>query len=337
MNITLNGQIKEFSTTLNLAHLVDQSCRNKNPVIAEVNGEIIQNPLWNQTLLNEGDAVELIGFVGGGSIDTPSANPASTQDTPFTMGGKTFTSRFMLGTGKFKNKTDLAESITASQTEIVTVALRRIDLKRHEDNILEYIPKGITLLTNTSGARNADEAVRIARLARESGHGNWIKIEAINDSKYLLPDNNETIKATEILAAEGFIVLPYMFPDLYAARALVKAGAAAVMPLGSLIGSNQGLKAKEFIKILIEEITEVPIIVDAGIGLPSQAAEAMELGADAVLANTAVATADNPVGLAEAFALAVKAGRLAYLANNLHVSVPRANASSPLTHFLHTP
>lgn len=255
------------------------------------------------------------------------------QDTPLTIAGKTFHNRFLLGTGKFKNKSELTESITASGTELVTVALRRIDLERHEENILEYIPKNVTLLTNTSGARTATEAVRIARLARESGCGNWVKIEVINDSKYLLPDNNETIKATEILAKEGFIVLPYMYPDLYAARELVKAGAATVMPLGSLIGSNQGLKTKEFIKILIDEI-DLPIVVDAGVGTPSQAAEAMEIGAAAVLANTAVATAQHPAILAQAFSLAVKAGRLAYL-SGLPLEKTLADPSSPLTGFLY--
>jgi len=256
------------------------------------------------------------------------------QDTPLIIAGKTFSSRFMLGTGKFKNKSDVTDSITACGTQIVTVALRRIDTERHEENILEYIPKDITLLTNTSGARNAQEAVRIARLARESGCGNWIKIEVINDSKYLLPNNEETIKATATLAADGFIVLPYMFPDLYAARALVHAGAAAIMPLGSLIGSNQGLKAREFIKILIQEIRDVPLVVDAGIGTPSQAAEAMEMGVDAVLANTAVATAENPAGLAEAFSLAIKAGRLAFLSKTPAIH-EGAHASSPLTNFLY--
>jgi len=216
----------------------------------------------------------------------------------------------------------------------VTVALRRIDLDKNEDNILSYLPENITLLTNTSGARNAEEAVRLARLGRASGHGDWVKIEVINDSKYLLPDNAETIKATEILAAEGFVVLPYMNPDLYAARALVKAGAAAVMPLGSLIGSNQGLRMKTMIEVLIAEITEVPIIVDAGIGRPSHAAEAMEMGADAVLVNTAVASAGDPPRMAEAFAKAVAAGRLAWLSGTGEES-PLARASSPLTGFLH--
>jgi len=254
-------------------------------------------------------------------------------DSPLIIAGKSFNSRFLLGTGKFKNKKDLADSINASKSEIVTVALRRIDLERHEENILEYIPAHVTLLINTSGARTAQEAVRIARLAKASGCGHWVKIEVINDSKYLLPDNAETIKATEILAAEGFMVLPYITPDLYTARALVKAGAATVMPLGSFIGSNQGLRTKEFIQVLINEI-DLPIIVDAGIGAPSQAAEAMEMGAAAVLANTAVATAQNPASLARAFALAVEAGRLAYL-SGLPLQQSLARASSPLTGFLY--
>ncbi len=263
----------------------------------------------------------------------PTTSTQSLNDTPLTIAGKQFTNRFLLGTGKFKNKTDLEESILSSETEIVTVALRRIDLERHEENILEYIPKSVTLLTNTSGARNAQEAVRIALLAKASGHGNWIKIEVINDSKYLLPDNAETIKATEILAKEGFIILPYVTPDLYVARELVKVGAAAVMPLGSFIGSNQGLRTRELIKVLINEI-DLPIIVDAGIGAPSQAAEAMELGAAAVLANTAVATATYPAAIAQAFSLAVKAGRLAFL-SGLPQQRSIADASSPLTGFLY--
>ena len=255
------------------------------------------------------------------------------HDEPLVIAGKTFKNRFLLGTGKFKNKADLRESIESSGTEIVTVALRRIDLERHEENILEHIPSNVALLINTSGARDAKEALRIARLARECGMGNWIKVEVINDSKYLLPDNSETIKATAMLIKENFVVFPYMYPDLYVARELVKAGAATVMPLGSLIGSNQGLKAEEFIKILINEI-DVPIIVDAGIGAPSQAAQAMELGADAVLANTAVATAGHPSALARAFSLAIAAGRLAYL-SQLPERKTLASASSPLTGFLY--
>jgi thiazole synthase len=254
------------------------------------------------------------------------------MNDPFKLAGREFKSRFLLGTGKFKNKADLKDSITASGAEIVTVALRRIDLDQHEDNILTYIPKNVILLTNTSGARTADEAVRIARLAKASGQGNWIKIEVINDSKYLLPDNEETVKATKILAAEGFIVLPYVTPDLYVARKLVDAGASAVMPLGSFIGSNLGLRTREFIQVLINEI-DIPVIVDAGIGAPSHACEAMELGAAAVLVNTAVAIAEKPELLAKAFAQAVEAGRAGYL-SGLPVKKPMGEASSPLTGFL---
>lgn len=250
----------------------------------------------------------------------------------FLLGGKAFTSRFLLGTGKFSSKEALHASILASGAQIVTVAVRRIDLNRPDDNILAHIPPETVLLANTSGARTADEAIRLARLARASGHGSWVKVEVINDSKYLLPDNEGTVAATKILVAEGFTVLPYISPDLYAARRLVAAGAAAVMPLGSFIGSNQGLRTREFIKVLIDEI-DIPVIVDAGIGAPSHACEAMELGADAVLVNTAVAIANDPPMIARAFALAINAGRAAYL-SGLPQQRATGEASSPLTGFL---
>ncbi|MDQ1351109.1 MAG: Thiazole synthase [Acidobacteriota bacterium] len=254
------------------------------------------------------------------------------KNSPLIIGGKQITNRFFLGTGKFKSKSEMKNAITESNIQVVTVAMRRIDAEKHSENILEYIPKDTILMVNTSGARNADEAIRIARLAREASGVDWIKIEVINDSKYLLPDNYETLKATETLVSEGFTVLPYMHPDLYVARELQKVGAAAVMPLGSLIGSSRGLDTRKFIEILIDEI-DVPIIVDAGIGKPSQAAEAMEIGADAVLANTAVAAAGDPVAAARAFSLAVEAGRIAYLAQ-LNEARESASASSPLTGFL---
>lgn len=248
----------------------------------------------------------------------------------FKLGGKEFNSRFILGSGKFN--IDLIKAVAEEGgAEIITLALRRAN-KGGEANILDYIPKGVTLLPNTSGARNADEAVRIARLSREIGCGNFVKIEIINDSKYLMPDNHETVKATEILAKEGFIVLPYVYPDLITAKQLCSAGAAAVMPLAAPIGSNKGLTAKEFIKILIEEI-DIPIIVDAGIGKPSQACEAMEMGVSAVMANTAVATAGNIAVMAKAFRLAIEAGRYAYLSGMGRV-IEKAEASSPLTGFL---
>jgi thiazole synthase len=250
------------------------------------------------------------------------------------IGGKELSSRFLLGTGKFRSKELMRDVIIASGAQVVTVALRRIDLEKTEENILSFIPEQMILMVNTSGARNASEAVRIAHIAKEAGYGNWVKIEVINDSRYLLPDNTETVKATEILASEGFVVLPYMHPDLSVARELVKVGAAAVMPLGSLIGSNQGLKMRHIIEVLIEEIDSVPVIVDAGIGRPSHAAEAMEIGADAVLINTAVAVATDPVSMARAFALGIEAGRLAYLARGGAES-STASASSPLTGFLY--
>ena len=222
-------------------------------------------------------------------------------------------------------------AVSEAGAQIITIALRRANSKT--DSILEHIPQGVTLLPNTSGARTADEAVRIARLARECGCGDFVKIEIMRDSKYLLPDNCETVRATEILAKEGFIVMPYMYPDLNTARDLVSAGAAAVMPLGAPIGSNKGLATREFIQILIDEI-ELPIIVDAGIGRPSQACEALEMGAAAVMANTAIATAGDVPAMARAFGLAVRAGREAYLAGLGRVIEKGAAASSPLTGFL---
>lgn len=247
------------------------------------------------------------------------------------IGGHEFQSRLILGSGKFSLAMTQAV-IEHGEVEMVTLALRRANVGGQE-NILEYIPKNTTLLPNTSGARNAEEAVRIARLAREIGCGDFIKLEVINDSKYLLPDNYETIKATEVLAKEGFIVMPYMYPDLNVARSLLAAGAAAVMPLGAPIGSNKGLCTKEFICILVEEI-DLPIIVDAGIGRPSQACEAMEMGVDAVMCNTAIATSGNIAQMARAFKQAVTAGRAAYLAGLGRVLDKQAEASSPLTGFL---
>ena len=255
----------------------------------------------------------------------------NTQDK-LIIGGHEFNSRFILGSGKYSLNL-IEAAVKYAGAEIITLAVRRANTKKHE-NILDYIPKGVTLLPNTSGARTADEAVRIARLARELGCGDFVKIEIMRDTKYLLPDNAETVRATEILASEGFVVMPYMYPDLNIARDLVNAGAAAVMPLAAPIGSNKGLATKEFIQILIDEI-ELPVIVDAGIGRPSQACEAMEMGAAAIMANTALATAGNLPIMADAFKKAVEAGRNAYLSGLGRVLVRGASASVPLTGFLH--
>ena len=247
------------------------------------------------------------------------------------IGGHEFSSRFILGSGKYS--LDLINAAVENAcAEIITLALRRANLGGTA-NILDYIPKNVTLLPNTSGARNAEEAVRIARLAREIGCGDFVKIEVIRDSKYLLPDNYETLKATEILAKEGFIVMPYMYPDLNVARDMVNAGASAIMPLAAPIGSNKGLSTRDFIKILVDEI-ELPIIVDAGIGRPSQACDAMEMGVAAVMANTAIATAGNIPVMANAFKKAIEAGRAAYLSGLGSVIDNGASASSPLTGFL---
>lgn len=253
------------------------------------------------------------------------------QQDSLVLGGRAFTSRFILGSGKYS--LDLIDAaVEKAGAQIITLALRRINLDG-QANILDYIPRSVTLLPNTSGARTAGEAVRIARLAREMGCGDFVKVEVIRDAKYLLPDNAETIRATEILANEGFVVLPYMYPDLNAARDMAQAGAAAIMPLGAPIGSNRGLCTREFIQILIDEI-DLPVIVDAGIGRPSHACEAMEMGAAGIMANTAIATAGDIPAMATAFRQAIEAGRAAYLAGLGPVLECGAAASSPLTGFL---
>ena len=250
------------------------------------------------------------------------------------IGGKEIRNRLFIGTGKFANKSIIYDVLKSSGAEVVTVAIRRIDEKSKDENVLDFIPEGRILMPNTSGARDADEAVRIAKLARAAGTGDWIKIEIISDNKYLLPDNKETIKATEILAKDGFVVLPYMMPDLYDAKRMLNAGASAIMPLGSPIGSTRGVRTEEIVRILIDEIA-LPIIVDAGIGKPSEAAFCMEMGCSAVLVNTALAISEDPVKSAEAFSLAVKAGRLSFTSGLQDNSMNNSVSSSPLTGFLH--
>jgi thiazole synthase len=251
-----------------------------------------------------------------------------------TIAGKIFQSRLFLGTGKFGSSLEMEEAVLASGTELVTVALKRVDLETDTDALLSHLQhQHLNLLPNTSGARNAKEAVLAAQLAREALETNWIKLEIHPDPKYLMPDPIETLKATEELAKLGFVVLPYIHADPVLCKRLEDAGTSAVMPLGSPIGSNKGLKTFDFLEIIIEQ-TNVPVIVDAGIGAPSDAALAMEMGADAVLVNTAIAVAGNPVKMAMAFKLAVEAGRMAY-ESRLANKVRHAIASSPLTEFLH--
>ena len=250
---------------------------------------------------------------------------------PLVIAGRTFTSRLFLGTGKFPSGQSLRDTIVSCGTEMVTVALRRVDPAAEED-ILDALPPGVLLLTNTSGAVDAGEAVRLARLARAAGLPEWIKLEVTPDPRYLLPDPVETLKAAEVLCAEGFTVLPYVNADPVLCKRLEEVGCATVMPLGSWIGSNQGLRTRAALEIIVEQ-SLVPVVVDAGIGAPSQAAEALELGADAVLVNTAIGTAGDPPAMGAAFCLAVEAGRMAFRAG-LPATRAGAEASSPLTGFL---
>ena len=251
------------------------------------------------------------------------------------IAGKEFSSRLFLGTGKFDSNEKMSQAIEASGTEMVTIAMKRVELGNSEDDMLRHVVRpGLQLLPNTSGVRNAEEAVFAAQMAREAFGTNWLKLEIHPDPRYLLPDSVETLKATEQLVKLGFVVLPYCQADPTLCKHLEEAGAATVMPLGAPIGTNKGLRTRDFLQIIIEQAT-VPVVVDAGIGAPSHAAEAMELGADACLVNTAIAVAGNPVAMAVAFRQAVEAGRTAYEAGLGAVSESlEADASSPLTAFL---
>lgn len=271
----------------------------------------------------------------GGRFVTVCADMPSTPDT-LIIAGREFRSRLLLGTGKFSSNETMAAALDASGCEIVTVALRRADLSGNKDpfaNILDFIdPEKYLLLPNTSGAMNAEEAVRLARLAEAAGLPKWVKLEIHPDPRYLLPDPIETLKAAEQLVREGFVVLPYINADPVLAKRLQDVGTATVMPLGSPIGSNRGIETRAQIEIIIEQAT-VPVVVDAGIGAPSQAAKALEMGADAVLVNTAIAIASDPSRMANAFKMAVEAGREAFLIG-LGAQLDSASATSPLTAFL---
>ncbi|NLZ05626.1 MAG: thiazole synthase [Phycisphaerae bacterium] len=255
------------------------------------------------------------------------------HDSPLRIAGRQFDSRLLVGTGKFASPQVMAQALDASGAEIVTVALRRVDIDNPSDDALRQIDRRrYQLLPNTSGARTADEAIRLSRLARAATGINWVKLEVTPDPYYLLPDPIETLRAAETLVAEGFVVLPYINADPILARRLEDCGTATVMPLGSPIGSNQGIRTRAALEIIIEQCS-VPVVVDAGLGLPSHAAEAMEMGADAVLVNTAIATAEDPLAMAAAFKLAVEAGRMACHAGP-RAAARLAQASSPLTGFL---
>lgn len=321
IEIRLNGEAQTLPESLSVVQLLDFLGLPKERVAVERNRALVPKTSWEKVVVAQGDELEVVHFVGGGS------GPADS----LVIAGKPFRSRLLVGTGKYPSHQVMREAHQRSGTDMVTVAVRRIDLKAAKgESLLDYIDRSkIHLLPNTAACYTVDDAVRTARLGREAGLSEWVKLEVIGDESTLFPDTAGLIEATKILVKEGFIVLPYTNDDLVAARRLIDAGAAAIMPLGAPIGSGMGIQNIAAMRILREKITEVPLIVDAGVGTASDAAIAMELGADGVLMNTAIAGAKDPGAMAEAMKHAVHAGRLAYLAGR----IPRrlyASASSPL-------
>src|SRR6266568_1722006 len=321
IEIRLNGETHELPAPLSIRQLLEHFDLPKERVAVERNRTIVPKPQWENVAVAQGDELEVVHFVGGGA-----GNP-----DPFVIAGRTFRSRLIVGTGKYSSNEVMAEAHRRSGTDLVTVAVRRIDLRAPKgESLLDYIDREkITILPNTAGCYNADDAVRTARLGREAGLSNWVKLEVIGDEKTLFPDTAALIEATKTLVRDGFVVLPYTNDDLIVARRLIDAGAAAIMPLGAPIGSGMGIQNIASMRILRELITEVPLIVDAGVGTASDATIAMELGADGVLMNTAIAGAKDPGAMAEAMNHAVKAGRLAYQAGRIQRKL-YATASSPL-------
>jgi thiazole synthase len=321
IEIRLNGEIQQVPASLNIVQLLEHFELPKDRVAVERNRAIVPKVQWETIAVNNGDELEVVHFVGGGDGN----------DDPFVIAGRTFKSRLIVGTGKYSSNQVMAEAHRRSGTDMVTVAVRRIDLKAPKgQSLLDFIDREkIMILPNTAACFNVDEAVRTARLGREAGLSNWVKLEVIGDERTLFPDTAALIEATRILVKDGFNVLPYTNDDLIVARKLIDAGAAAIMPLGAPIGSGMGIQNVAAIRILREMITEVPLIVDAGVGTASDATLAMELGADGVLMNTAIAGAKDPGSMAEAMNYAVKAGRLAFRSGRIQRKL-YATASSPM-------
>ena len=321
MKIRLNGEEHELAAPVTVQQLLEALGIDFRIVAVEHNLTIIKRDRYATTMIGEGDEVEIVRFVGGGS--------PSMHSDPLIIAGRTFASRLIVGTGKYPSHIVMADAHRASGADMVTVAVRRVNLTdRSTESLIDYIDQNrIFILPNTAGCYTADEAIRTARLGREVGLSNWVKLEVIGDERTLFPDNVALLEATRVLVDEGFVVLPYTNDDPVICRKLEEAGAAAVMPLGAPIGSGLGIQNPNNIRIIREQ-ARVPVIVDAGVGTASDAAVAMELGADGVLMNTAIAQAADPVAMATAMKLAVEAGRLAYGAGR----IPRrahAAASSP--------
>lgn len=319
MKLTVNGNIIETGATT-VSALLEEFRLIPERVAVEVNMKILKKSEYKDFLLRDGDKVEIVNFVGGGEI----------MDDKLVIGGIEFKSRLWVGTGKYKDFEETKKAIEASGTDVVTVAVRRVNiLNRDSENLLDYIdPKRYKILPNTAGCYNVEDALRYARLAREAGISEMVKLEVIGDEKTLFPDTEGLIKATRILVKEGFIVFPYTNDDPIVAKKLEDAGAAAVMPLGAPIGSGLGIRNPYNIKIILETV-KIPVIVDAGVGTASDATVAMELGCDAVLINTGIAGAKDPIAMAEAMKHAVLAGRLAYRAGRIPKRL-YATASSPI-------
>jgi len=320
IEIRLNGEKHELPQALNIAQLLEHFDLPKDRVAVERNRSIVPKLQWESVSVAQGDEFEVVHFVGGGSVAAD----------PFVVAGRAFRSRLIVGTGKYSTHEVMAEAHRRSGTDMVTVAVRRIDLKAPKgQSLIDFIDREkIMILPNTAACYNVDDAVRTARLGREAGLSNWVKLEVIGDERTLFPDTAALIEATKILVKEGFVVLPYTNDDLIVARRLIDAGAAAIMPLGAPIGSGMGIQNIAGFRILREMITEVPLIVDAGVGTASDSTIAMELGADGVLMNTAIAGARDPGAMAEAMNYAVKAGRLAYNSGRIQKKL-YATASSP--------
>lgn len=321
MNVTLNREPVEIvGQEGTIRGLLAERNIPEEAIVVAVNGDVIHRDEWDEHRITEGDEVEIVHAVAGGGGEV--------EADDLVIAGERFSSRLFLGTGKYPDGDTMAAALEASGTEMVTVAVRHMDLSGGGDSILRELDLSrYKLLPNTAGATTAEQAVKIARMAREATGTNWLKLEVIGDRETLWPDTAATVEATKVLVDEGFVVLPYTSPDLVSAMRLEEAGAATVMPLASPIGSGQGMVDWSSIRRIVERAS-VPVVVDAGIGVPSDAALAMEIGADALLVNTAIARAENPVFMATAMRLGAEAGRLAYLAGRMPVSVV-AHPSSP--------
>lgn len=318
ISLTLNGELRRFRAGASVAELVQNIGLDPAKVAVERNLEIVSRSTLTQVLLAEGDRLEIVHFVGGGSGDS------------WTVAGREFHSRLIVGTGKYKDFEQNAAALVASGAEIITVAVRRVNVSDPKAPMLtDYIdPKKYTYLPNTAGCFTADDAIRTLRLAREAGGWDLVKLEVLGEAKTLYPDMRETLKATEVLANEGFLPMVYCVDDPIAAKQLEDAGAVAVMPLGAPIGSGLGIQNRVTIRLIVEG-AKVPVLVDAGVGTASDAAVAMELGCDGVLMNTAIAEAKDPISMATAMKLAVQSGRMAYLAGRMGRRM-YADPSSPL-------